>query len=54
MADKKELKKGLISVVMSNYNTPIKYLKESIDSVLNQTYSNFEFIIICVRQKVEW
>ena len=46
MADKKELKKGLISVVMSNYNTPIKYLKESIDSVLNQTYSNFEFIII--------
>ena len=46
MADKKELKKGLISVVMSNYNTPINYLKESIDSVLNQTYSNFEFIII--------
>ncbi len=46
MADKKELQKGLISVVMSNYNTPIKYLKESIDSVLDQTYSNFEFIII--------
>ncbi len=46
MADKKELKKGLISVVMSNYNTPIKYLKESIDSVLDQTYSNFELIII--------
>ena len=46
MADKKELKKGLISVVMSNYNTPIKYLKESVDSVLDQTYSNFEFIII--------
>ena len=46
MDDKKILKKDFISVVMSNYNTPIKYLKESIDSVLNQTYSNFEFIII--------
>ena len=46
MADNKTLKKDFISVVMSNYNTPIKYLKESIDSVLNQTYSNFEFIII--------
>lgn len=46
MSNEKTLKKDFISVVMSNYNTPIKYLKESIDSVLNQTYSNFEFIII--------
>ncbi len=46
MADKKDYKKGLISVVMSNYNTSINYLKKAIDSVLNQTYSNFEFIII--------
>ena len=46
MTEGKELKKGLISVVMSNYNTPINYLKEAIDSVLKQTYSNFEFIII--------
>lgn len=36
----------LISVIMANYNTPIDYLKEAIDSVLNQTYSNFELIII--------
>lgn len=34
-----------ISVVMSVYNTEA-YLKESIDSILNQTYNNFEFIII--------
>ncbi|MFV8341103.1 glycosyltransferase family 2 protein [Flavobacterium sp. XS2P39] len=34
-----------ISVVMSVYNTEA-YLKESIDSILNQTYENFEFIII--------
>lgn len=46
MSAEKTLKKDLISVIMSNYNTPINYLKESIDSVLNQTYSNFEFIII--------
>ena len=35
-----------ISVIMSVYNTPIEYLKESIDSILNQTYEDFEFIII--------
>ena len=39
-------KKPLISVVMPVYNTPVKYLKESIDSILLQTYKNFEFIII--------
>lgn len=35
----------VISVVMSVYNGE-KYLCESIDSILNQTYENFEFIII--------
>ena len=34
-----------ISVVMSVYNAE-EYLKESIDSILGQTYKNFEFIII--------
>jgi glycosyltransferase involved in cell wall biosynthesis len=34
-----------ISVVMPVYNAE-KYLNESIDSVLNQTYSNFELIIL--------
>lgn len=40
------LKKGLISVIMSNYNTPEDYLRDAIESVLNQTYSEFEFIIV--------
>lgn len=33
-----------ISVIMSAYNSE-KYIAEAIDSVLNQTYSNFELII---------
>lgn len=41
-----ELQKGLISVIMSNYNTPEVYLCEAIESVLNQTYTDFEFIIV--------
>lgn len=40
------IEEGLISVIMSNYNTPLPYLKQSIDSILNQTYSNIELIII--------
>ena len=37
--------KPLISVVMPVYNGGV-YLKEAIESILNQTYKNFEFIII--------
>lgn len=36
----------LISVVMPVYNTPEKYLRESIESILNQTCDDFEFIIV--------
>jgi len=35
----------LVSVVLSVYNGE-KYLLETIESILNQTYNNFEFIII--------
>lgn len=35
----------LISVVVPTYNTPANYLKEMIDSVLAQTYSNWELCI---------
>ncbi len=37
--------KPLISVIMPVYNTA-NYLKEAIDSILNQSFTNFEFIII--------
>ncbi|HII59462.1 TPA: glycosyltransferase family 2 protein [Methanocaldococcus jannaschii] len=38
--------KPLVSVVMATYNEPEKYLKESIESILNQTFKDFEFIIV--------
>ena len=39
-------KKHLVSVIMSIYSEPKEWIIESIDSILNQTYTNFEFIII--------
>lgn len=38
--------KTLTSIIMCEYNTPDEQLKLSIESMLNQTYKNFEFIII--------
>ena len=35
-----------ISVVMPVYNTPVPILKEAVDSILNQTFRDYEFIII--------
>jgi len=35
----------IISVVMAVYNSE-KYIREAVDSILNQTFRNFEFIII--------
>ncbi|GIW68018.1 MAG: hypothetical protein KatS3mg096_886 [Candidatus Parcubacteria bacterium] len=37
--------KPLVSVIMPVYNGE-KYLREAIESILNQTYKNFEFIIV--------
>jgi glycosyltransferase involved in cell wall biosynthesis len=41
----KQKNKPLISIILSSYNW-IKYIEKSIQSILNQTYKNFEFIII--------
>ena len=34
-----------VSVLMPVYNTNGEYLKEAIESILNQTYKDFEFLI---------
>ena len=38
--------KSEISIIMSVYNEPLLWLKESIESILNQTFKDFEFIIV--------
>ena len=35
-----------VSVIMPVYNTKEEYLREAIESILNQTFSDFEFIIL--------
>lgn len=36
-----------VSVLMSIYNETERMIQESVDSILNQTFKNFEFIIVC-------
>ena len=44
---KKQFKKNIkFSIVVPLYNTPISYLREMIESVQNQTYTNWEMIIV--------
>lgn len=42
----KDYMRPIISVIMSVYNTPIQYLIDSIESILNQTFTDFEFLIV--------
>ena len=35
-----------ISVLMSIYKEPIEWIKQSIRSILNQTYKNLEIVLI--------
>ena len=40
-----------ISVVMSVYSEPQHFVKKAVDSILSQTYKDFEFIIVCDNPK---
>ena len=46
MAEKKNKITPRISVVMAIYKEPIEWIKQAIDSIINQTFGDFEFIII--------
>lgn len=35
-----------ISILMSTYNEPERYIRESVDSILAQTFSDFELIVV--------
>lgn len=41
-----EYSKPLISVLMSVYGEPIEWIREAVDSILSQTFSQFEYIIV--------
>ena len=45
---------SIISVIMSVYKESKDQLKASIDSILNQTYRDFEFIIILDNPGEAW
>lgn len=46
MEKQDKLTKPLVSVVMCEHNTPIEFLEEALESILNQTYKNFEVIFV--------
>lgn len=41
-----KMSQPVISVIMSVYNEPVTWIGQAIDSILNQKFRNFEFIII--------
>lgn len=41
----------VVSVLMPTYNAE-KYLKEAIDSILNQTFTDFESLLLMITQKI--
>lgn len=44
---------NLVSVIMACYNEDLNLIKKSIESVINQTHLNIEFIIVCDNPKNE-
>ncbi|MFI3283615.1 MAG: glycosyltransferase [Erysipelotrichaceae bacterium] len=42
-----------ISVILSIYNAELNHLNEAIDSILDQTYQNFEFVIVLNTPKTQ-
>lgn len=43
-----------VSVVMALYNTPFEYLHKTVESILNQSFTDFEFIIVDDASSIEY
>lgn len=43
----------MISIIMSIYNETLKWISQAIESILGQTYTNFEFIIIVDNPRID-
>ena len=41
-----KLESPIVTVLMPSFNEPLRFISKTIESVLNQTYRNFEFIIV--------
>jgi O-antigen biosynthesis protein len=50
----KFLQKPLISIIMPVFNTPVNYLRSAIESVLSQTYPNWELCIANGNPQADW
>lgn len=36
----------LVSVLMSTYKEPVSWIEKSVESILSQTYTNIEYVIV--------
>jgi len=36
----------VVTVLMAVYDTPLGMLRQAVDSILNQTFADFEFLIV--------
>lgn len=41
----------MISIIMNTYKEEVQLIEQSIESILNQTYNGFEFIIVLDNEK---
>ena len=43
-----------VDILLTTYNSKIEYLKEQLDSILNQTYKNFKYLKSMNKKTIEY